>query len=84
LNFYDSSNITTIKDQMKNLFGDNFELVLLAVRQNIAEKNDSDDIIDIMNSIKIELEKVLNLTSYQTFILTEFVKSILKEEDLLD
>jgi hypothetical protein len=80
----DSDNKTDWKDKLKNLFQNDFEFVMLAIRQNVADRKDTDDIIDIMNHIKIELGKQFDLDSNQTSTIMQFVQNILKEEELLD
>ena len=56
---------------------------MLAIRQNISDKKESDDIIDIMNNIKIELENQLDLDSTKTTSIMQVVQDILKGDNIL-
>ena len=85
INFYGSENTTDWKTRLKNLFGDDFQKVLLTIKQNLPEADSKEDIIDILGAIKIELEGKLRLklTSTQSMGLHDIVKMILKEDDIL-
>lgn len=84
INFGASGNETSWKDQLKNLFGDNFEYVMLAIRQNVSSKKDTDDIIDLMVSIKIELERQFGiLGSTDMLAINNVIQELLKEEEIL-
>ncbi len=69
------------KTKLQNLFQDKFELIMLAISQNLAKRTESDDIIDIMYKIKKELEGQLELSSNQTMAINDIVKEMLKEEE---
>ena len=66
---------------MRNLFQEDFEYVMLAIRQNIANKKDTDNILDVMIAIKIDLEKRFTLNSNQTSSINKLVQELLKKED---
>lgn len=82
INFNSDGNQTSPIDRLKNLFAEDFEYVILAIKQNIANKEDEHDIIDIMNYIKISLEKEYKLTSNQVVAMTDVVKDLLKGEEI--
>ena len=81
INFNDNMVDISPIDRLKNLFQSDFEYDMLAIKQNIASRDESSDIIDIMISIKIELEKQFDLTSNQVDTINDIVKYILKKED---
>ncbi len=85
INFYGSENVTDWKTKLQNLFADDFQKVLLTIKQNLPEADSKEDIIDILGAIKIELEGKLGLklTSTQSMGLHEIVQNILKEDDIL-
>ncbi len=85
INFYGSENVTDWKTKLKNLFAEDFDKVLLTIKQNLPEADSKEDIIDILGAIKIELEGKLGikLTSTQSMGLHEIVQNILKEDDIL-
>jgi hypothetical protein len=75
INFYGSDNKTDWKTKLSNLFGEEFEKVLLTIKQNLPSSNDSLDIIEILGAIKIDLEAKLgiSLTPNQSMGLHEIV-----------
>jgi DNA polymerase III delta prime subunit len=85
INFYGSENATDWKTKLKNLFAEDFDKVLLTIKQNLPTADSKEDIIDILGIIKIELEGKLgmNLSSSQSMGLHEVVDMILKEEEIL-
>ena len=83
INFLNNFNETSTKQKLENLFQDKFDKVILAITQNVASRKEKDDIIDIMNNIKIELEQQFDLNSTQTTTIMQVVQDILKEEELL-
>jgi len=85
INFYGSDNQTDWKTRLKNLFTDDFDKVFIAIKQNMPSAGDSNDIIDILGAIKIELvgKLGLNLTNVQSMELHDIVKMLLKEDDII-
>jgi len=85
INFYGSNNATDWKTKLKNLFAEDFDKVLLAIKQNLPTADSNEDIIDVLGAIKIELEGKLgiNLTPNQSMGLHDIVDKILKEDDIL-
>jgi len=85
INFYGSNNETDWKTKLQNLFAEDFDKVLLAIKQNLPTADSNEDIIDILGAIKIELEGKLgiNLTPNQSIGLHDIVDKILKEDDIL-
>ena len=84
INFLGSGNQTNWKTRLKNLFADDFENVLITIRQNMPSADDSSDIIDVLVAIKIELETKLklSLTGTQSMELHDIVKMLLEEDDI--
>ena len=85
INFAGSENQTNWKTRLQNLFADDFEKVIIAIKQNMPSADNSNDIIDILGAIKIELEAKIgiNLTSNQSMELHDIVKMLLKEDDII-
>jgi len=81
INFYGNNNETSLDEKMRNLFQEDFEYVMLAIRQNIANKKETDDILDVMIAIKVDLEKRFTLSSSQTSSINKLVQELLKKEE---
>ena len=85
INFSDGYSTTNLKEKLQNLFQNRYDFVIKAVKDNIANKDLSNDIIEILGKTKIQLLNEFNiedLSSIESMALNDLVKILLvKEED---